>query len=552
MAFRIAPSSLPGAGRGVFAARDLRPGEVVGWYPGAGASPRGPEWADYSFQRADGETLFPDPAEPGVHLCNDAVHPRLTGRRNNAAFRELPGGEDVEVPPWALAALYHVAEPEGDLPADPEWLPRLTHWVAQNGAAATPRQMAAVLAGQRALFASDMVWESYARSDLERVLPGRRDAAVAAVAAARARLPPGAERPLNDEGLFPEGHPLIAFMDADGELLFSLGDGGIRGRLERLFEAAPADHPARARCEEALGRARRGRVTAEEWMRLVEGDMQELSDAVARNNPLRAFMATPIGTDARLRALLAPHVPLRRPAPGGVAVVAEAPIPAGEEVLVGYGWRYWDDPARDERFRRHPAVVLSRLLQDEVRAGGSEMEVHMIGEATPDPASDGTIWDLDARIRSPVHCMACKGTHAVGDWAVFVSSAGEVALVCDRGGRAPMGTLSEAGAADVDLRSDAPPGGQPVGDAHPGGADLEGGRARRPGVHELAQVPRHLLPRGVVVGGGDADGRERGGDALEDDPGVALARAPSLLVPVARPARDDVGSCGRLHGLKIA
>lgn len=105
----VAASTIPGAGRGVFAARDLPKGAVVGDYCGLQVGDTASvrkiiaERAEYAYEptsRDAGPTIYPDPyrdRDPPrgaqvPQLCNDAIHPEITGLENNAGFEEVRCG----------------------------------------------------------------------------------------------------------------------------------------------------------------------------------------------------------------------------------------------------------------------------------------------------------------------------------------------------------------------------------------------------------------------------------------------------------------------------
>ena len=113
-AVRLAQSTLPGAGRGVFVTLDLPDGAWVTPYSGRDLSMEGTKYPDRDF---DAETEL-SPLEldyaldapskcggrtrvgvsrPGLgdgvaQLCNDAIHEHVTGQRNNCEF-DWHGGE---------------------------------------------------------------------------------------------------------------------------------------------------------------------------------------------------------------------------------------------------------------------------------------------------------------------------------------------------------------------------------------------------------------------------------------------------------------------------
>lgn len=112
-------------GRGLFAARFLPRGTPITRYHGrvvrAAALRRlGPDESLYVYELAGGArcivgALFPAPGEGLGQLANDAVHPEVTFRDNNAHFSELPDGRvyvtalrDIR-PGEEILASYHIS-----------------------------------------------------------------------------------------------------------------------------------------------------------------------------------------------------------------------------------------------------------------------------------------------------------------------------------------------------------------------------------------------------------------------------------------------------------
>ncbi len=97
-AVRVGPSTLPGAGRGVFAMCDLPAQAWVTPYSGRDVpwdEPLDAAQNDYTLEappsrRGPGHSRVgepqPGPRDGAAQLCNDAIHEQVTGRRNNCTF----------------------------------------------------------------------------------------------------------------------------------------------------------------------------------------------------------------------------------------------------------------------------------------------------------------------------------------------------------------------------------------------------------------------------------------------------------------------------------